>query len=403
MLKFIADKKDCTGCSACLAVCPVSCISMYEDEEGFLYPVSDERCIGCGKCERVCPIYSTQTERFPDHKQSAFAAVTNNMDVWKASTSGGAFTEICSIYGDQDTVVFGATFDGLKVVHTYVVGVENIGVFRKSKYVQSDMGNCFCRAEELLQKGTRVIFSGTPCQIAGLRSFLGQEYKKLLCIDLICHGVGSPKVFELMLRYLEDRHHSQLEKYTFRCKQVRFGNLKQYVSCYKFESGKITCVERDEYNQLFLSQVCLRKSCGENCRFRTANRMGDITIADFKGKDDIFPEMQDYRNFSTVVVNSKKGNKIISGLGGGMTLFPCDLEHVKKYNPLFFGATPGNPQRNSFFADLANGMNMTDLLHKYLSTFQGDSFLCRVRQNWVPRRLKMIWRRLTFTKWRAKV
>lgn len=366
MLEFVKEKKNCTGCSACLNICPIGCISMKEDEEGFLYPTADDRCIHCNKCKDICPIFNKKTERVPSVKQYSAAAVTKNNSVWKESASGGAFTEICNTYGDQNTVVFGATFDGLKVIHSYVVGIENIGIFRKSKYVQSDLGGIFSKAEEFLKQGKKVIFSGTPCQIAGLRCYLKGEYDNLLCIDLICHGVGSPKVFMKSLEYLSQKYNNKIKKYTFRYKKVIMGNYREYVSNYSFENNKTKTVEIDEYNQLFLSQLCLRKSCQSNCKFRTSNRMGDITIADFKNKSKVFPNRRDYKNYSTIVVNSGKGNIIFSKLAERMDIFPCDLEDIKKYNPLFCSTTYDNLLRDKFFQDFAEDMEIKYLLKKYV-------------------------------------
>ncbi len=201
MLYFLDAKKDCTGCSACKNICPVNCISMIEDEEGFNYPVADDRCISCAKCELICPIKNKKNISDMEIKQYAAAAITKNPEVWAASSSGGAFTEICNAYGDSETIIFGARVDGLKVIHDHVVGVENIGMFRKSKYVQSSVTHHFTKAKEFLELDKRVIFTGTPCQIAGLRAYLNKEYVNLLCVDLICHGVGSPKVFQSSIEY----------------------------------------------------------------------------------------------------------------------------------------------------------------------------------------------------------
>ena len=147
MLKFINQKKNCTGCTACYNICPVNCISMKEDKEGFLYPVENDRCIHCNKCRDVCPIFNNKTQRYPDIKQYSAAAVSKNIDVWTESTSGGAFVEISRTFGDENTIIFGATFQWLKVIHSYVVGAQNANIFSKSKYVQSVLGNSFKETE----------------------------------------------------------------------------------------------------------------------------------------------------------------------------------------------------------------------------------------------------------------
>lgn len=365
MLEFIDKKKDCTGCGACLNVCPVDAITMHKDEEGFFYPYADENCIDCGECRQACPLASEKSPAFPDFEQRAFAAVTKSKETWKASSSGGAFTEICKTFGDDDTVIFGAAFDGLKVRHSYVTGRQHIGVFRKSKYVQSDIGTCYRDVSRHLKKNKYVIFSGTPCQIAGLRSYLRRNYDRLLCIDFICHGVGSPGVFNSFLDYLEAKYNSRIVSYTFRVKKVLLGNFALYTSRYVFENQKPVYAEVDEYNRLFLNQLCLRPSCAENCQFRSSNRSSDLTMADFKRRDKIFPKVSDYKNYSTLIVNSKKGNKVLKGIESNMAIRPCPMEHVKRFNPLFDSTRPGNPLRDEFFKDFADGMTFQELVKTY--------------------------------------
>lgn len=365
MLEFLEKKEDCTGCWACLNVCPVDAITMVGDEEGFLYPEADETCINCGECRDVCPLATGKILASPDFEQQAFAAVTNSQDIWKASTSGGAFTGICEAFGETVPAIFGAAFNGVDVHHCCVTGWQNIGVLRKSKYVQSDIGPCYRDARKLLENNKYVVFSGTPCQIAGLRNYLGRNYERLLCVDFICHGVGSPGVFKSFLEYLEVRHGSRIVSYTFRFKKVFLGNFSLYVSRYVFENHKIVYAEVDEYNRMFLQQLCLRPSCAENCHFRTSDRLSDLTMADFKCRDKMFPEESDYRNYSTIIVNSPKGYVVLQDLEKSMRILPCPLAHVQKFNPLFYRTTLGNPLRDAFFKKFSSGMNFLELVQVF--------------------------------------
>ena len=360
------DSHECTGCGACRNVCSESCIRFEYNDEGFLYPRVGKECVECGLCAKVCPILTGKTERVSNIDQYTVAAVSHDLSTCRASSSGGAFTEICKAYGDQETVVFGAGFDGLRVVHSYVVDVENIAPFRKSKYVQSDMENCLAEAKAFLDEGRKVIFSGTPCQIAGLRSYLGREYEHLLCIDVICHGVGSPKVFESALRYIEKKAGNNLLKYTFRNQIVRFGNRRDYISCHEFADGRRVYDAADIYQKFFLSQLCLRASCGENCKFRNRNRMSDITIADFKGKLKVFPNIMDHRNYSTIVMNSEKGDSIFQQLKSNMKILPCSMSDVEQFNPLFFRTTKANPERERFFRMFCEGASFEDLVNLFI-------------------------------------
>jgi len=391
MLYFLKDKKDCTGCTACVNICPVKCITMKEDEEGFSYPFADDRCIGCRQCEYVCPIYSEKTFLEPGIPQIAAAAVSEDKEIWKESASGGAFSEICRAFGDSETIVFGAAFDGLRVVHKYIVGVENIAPFRKSKYVQSDPDDSLGVARDFLEQGRKVIFSGLPCQIAGLRSLLGKDYENLLCIDLICHGVGSPKVFADSIKFTQERLGSQVRSYSFRVKRSKMGNLKLYVSRYKLEDGRILFIEKDDYNKLFLDQLCLRRSCAENCRFRNAGRFGDLTLGDFKNRERVFPRLMDYRNYSTVVVNTKKGERVFHIVSKSMKVLQCSIEQVKRYNPLFYRQTETNNLRDNFFRDYLSGNTLDQLVLRYTNKkSRGMRFL----KDLIPYRTKFLLKRL---------
>ena len=194
----IEDKKQCCGCSACVQRCPKQCIVMKEDEEGFLYPVADKDvCIDCNLCEQVCPVLRQREEREP---LDVYAAFNKNEEVRMQSSSGGVFTALAESIIKEGGVVFGARFnEDWEVVHDYVETVEGLSAFRGSKYVQSRIGCTFSQAEQFLKQGRKVLFSGTPCQIAGLKLFLRKEYENLLSVDFICHGVPSPGVWRQYL------------------------------------------------------------------------------------------------------------------------------------------------------------------------------------------------------------
>lgn len=352
MLDFIKDKKECIGCTACFASCPVHCIKMVEDEEGFTYPIANDLCIHCGKCKKVCPVqnYSAPTNNF---NQSAYAAVTKNFNIWKQSSSGGAFTEICLAWGNENTYFVGATWNGGRVEQTMVKGVDEISLLCKSKYISSDLNNVFYKVKEKLDNGSKVLFCGVPCQIAGLRAFLGKNYADLLLIDLICHGAGSPKVFNSCLRKLEKQFASSIYSYEFRAKNKYYET--DYLTKIVYENNTENMIVNDPYIQLFLKQLCLRPSCGQNCLFRNSNRQGDITLADFKGLYKVFPKLvSDMRNYSAIIFNNQKGYKVFKTLTRSMDVLPCDIEMIKLYNPLFYRQTWFNENRNKFFAEYIN-------------------------------------------------
>lgn len=364
----IADlaRSQCTGCAACANVCPHGSVSMEPIEEGFLYPIIDNTCLECGLCDSVCPAITQKHEITPEIEQYAVAAISRDKEVVKSSSSGGAFSEICRAFGDENTAIFGARFNGLTVEHSFVIGTEQIGPFRKSKYVQSTIGQCFRKAAEFLQEGRKVIFSGTPCQLAGLRSFLKAPNDNLFCIDFICHGVGSPGIFAASLKDIEARYRSKLSSFGFRSQIVRLGNRKDFVCRYEFANGKIVLEPDDPYQRLFLSQLCLRQCCGENCRYRNPSRQGDMTIADFKGKFVIFPKTLDNRNYSTIIANSVKGSRVFEKLKHKMQTVPCPMHLIERHNPLFFRTTKSNADRDAFFHSFVVTKDITDLVDRYL-------------------------------------
>ncbi len=364
------NNKLCTGCGACIAICPMKCITFDKNSEGFRVPAIDmSKCINCGKCKLVCCLEKDKIQGVVDEKQEAYAAITKDNNLWKNSSSGGAFTEICKaiteLSGNEEVMYCGAVLEGKNVFHKCVDKIEDINVFRKSKYVQSDLKDCFLKVKSALELNKYVVFSGVPCQIYGLRSFLGKKYEKLFCIDLICHGVGSPEIFKDCLENEEKKRNKKIKKYEFRYKNVRFGNFERYTSYYLFENGNDKKIKFDNYNKLFLNQVCLRSSCAENCKFRNIDRQGDITIADFNGKIKVLPEINDYRNYSTVVFNNKQGKKIKEILNQNMKMYECDIKQICMYNPLFCKTTKGNKKREQFFKEYGKGETIENLVKKY--------------------------------------
>ena len=348
MLPFIKEKKDCTGCTACYSSCPLKCISMNEDEEGFLYPTASDKCINCGLCQRVCPQLKNNSIGNDGIVQVAFAGVTRDNEVWRRSASGGAFSEICLAWGDDSTMFVGAAWEGLQVKHQCVIGIQNIGVLCKSKYIESSLCDVFSSVKNHLDQGSKALFCGTPCQVAGLKSYLKKDYSNLLLIDLICHGVGSPKVFSYCMEVLGDQFGRKIESYEFRAKKSVYE--KDHIQKIKANGLEYVYLENDPYIQLFLRQDCLRASCGRNCKYRNENREGDITIADYKGLQTVFPELIGVKkNYSSIIVNTSKGASVVPQLNRSMKLLESNLEDIKNHNPLFYRNTWNSESRDQFF------------------------------------------------------
>lgn len=365
MLEII-DKSKCSGCHACANACPKKCISMIADNEGFLYPFIDSSlCISCGLCKKVCPIITPQKTDKAETDISAYAAQTKNEDVRKESSSGGIFTEIATCVLNQNGVVFGSSLDNnLNAVHIMVSNVDDLQSLRGSKYVQSTIGDTYKKAKEHLDKGIPVLYTGTPCQIGGLYSCLGKEYDNLITQDFICHGVPSPKVWQGYLDYHNKKYGSKVVKASFRNKT--YGWKKYSMRC-ELENGKtyISPANKDPYIKSFLSNYCLRPSC-YNCSFKNKVRQSDITLADFWGIQEIMPELNDDKGISLLIINSKKGQKIIDAIKNSITIKDAELDEAIKHNPSLIKSVALPTKRQSFM-DSINKIGFIKTTNRFFS------------------------------------
>lgn len=315
----IIDKSQCCGCNACVQCCPKESISMHEDEEGFLYPrISKDTCIGCGLCEKVCPVLN---QKNPKPILKALAAISNDDEARKQSSSGGIFSALAEFIIKKDGVVFGAAYknDG-SVAHRCIDSIDEICLLRGSKYLQSTIGNVFIEAKSLLDKGRLVLFTGVPCQIAALRLFLKKEYTNLYAIDIICHGVPSPMVWHDYLQFISNEKHIDFKgkciKPNFRDKAQGW---RQYQINITLEKEDIKTIIHKElaktnlYMKGFSNNLFIRPSCFK-CPAKGGKSNSDITLGDFWGIEDFCPELDDNKGTSVVVVHNDKGLKILSEL-----------------------------------------------------------------------------------------
>lgn len=305
------DFEKCTGCGACVQSCPKQCISWTEGEFRFKYPQIDKDiCVNCGICERVCPIDKVlQTPT----TQKAYAAVHKDYQVLAKSTSGGAFTAIADAVFAQDGIVYGvAMMDNMQVKHIRTSNKEEFAVLRSSKYLQSDTGNTYQMVEQDLKQGKTVLYSGTPCQIDGLRHFLGKPYERLYTVDIVCHGVGSQAYFDKYLDFARKRYGN--------IKTLRFRS-KEYVgwSCGGVVvTGSSDCLKKIPYRDFdnyyyayFLSGDIYRKSC-YSCKYANMKRVGDFSLGDYWGVEKLHLPLNTFNGCSLLVVNSDKATKFLS-------------------------------------------------------------------------------------------
>ena len=312
MIESICPHDCCTGCAACFSVCPVSCIQMIPDEEGFQKPVIDhEKCIQCKKCIKVCPINSDRRPNL-DKMPDVYACWNKDDDVRYKSSSGGVFSALASYVLSNGGVVFGAAYDENMIVrHIGIESTSELPRLRGSKYVQSDIGDSFIQVKSLLANNRTVLFTGTPCQIAGLRSFIGHDDNNLITCDIVCHGVPSPGLFSQFIIFIGQKYSKKILDFSFRDKKEGWQIQTSSFQCYDGSSIIINKMH-DSFMCAFRNNSTLRLSC-YNCQYKNIDRISDITIADFWGigKDTPF-----YHNInkgiSLVIINNQKGFNIFN-------------------------------------------------------------------------------------------
>lgn len=349
-------KEDCSGCAACVEVCPVDAIAMVPDEEGFCYPQIDrEKCVGCRKCDQFCSFVSHHLEELP----RAYGVKHRVEATRVTSRSGGAFVALSDLILHEEGFVYGAALtDDFTVRHIRAATPEQRDRMKGAKYVQSDVCDIYAQVADDLTDGKGVLFSGTPCQVAGLRSVLSEKHiadDKLICCDLVCHGAPSPLIWKEYVGYVE-KTYGKIASANFRDKS--FG-WDPHVESFVLESGKK--LVRREYSDLFYEHVMLRPSC-HDCRFANIQRVGDITLADFWGIEKNEPDFNDNKGVSLVLVNTRKGTSLLDRAKTELEWFECPVENCMQ--PPLIKPTAKGGNREAFWRDHGS-MEFADLLKKY--------------------------------------
>lgn len=360
----ITNKVDCCGCSACAMKCPKHCITMQADNEGFLYPVvNKEDCIDCGLCEKVCHELHPYEQRKP---LNVYAAINNDEEIRLKSSSGGIFYLLAEKTISKGGVVFGARFDDeWQVMLDYAETPEGVQLFMGSKYVQARTANAYKDAETFLKQGRKVLFSGSPCQIAGLHHYLRKEYENLTTVDFVCHGVPSPKVWQRYLDEVVTSGKQAINDVKFRNKSNGWKKFNFVLSYNNEEESYSLCSwhQQNHYMRAFLSDMILRPSCHE-CRAKQGSSHSDITIADFWGIHIEMPEMDDDKGTGLVLVNTEKGRNALDW--SKITKKESSIEVASKYNGGLSSLTIPHPKRADFFVALDESSSVIDLIDKSL-------------------------------------
>lgn len=339
----IIDKKDCVGCNACVQRCPKQCISMHEDEQGFLYPKVDlTLCIHCDLCEKVCPVINEQQSFKP---LKCYASKSVCLDTLQKSSSGGIFGLIAENILEKGGIVFGAAFGSdISVVHRSIDNKIDLPKIQRSKYSQSIIGTTYQEAEEKLKAGKLVLYSGTPCQILGLRLFLKKEYTNLITIDIACHSVPSPKIWKA---YLETQKHLNFNKVNFRNKKngwLNYGfslNRGNEEVFYQKTSENV-------FMRGFLNDLYSRPSCSR-CPAKEGRSGSDLTLADFWGIEKILPDFNARNGASAVMLNTPKGLSIFEKIISSTESQPVYYEDIICGNPALVKSAVFPRQRNDFW------------------------------------------------------
>ena len=349
-------QNDCSGCGACVNVCPVNAILMTQDESGFNIPVVNlSSCIDCGKCNTVCMYEVVDKSGLYQSPLKAFIAWNNSIVLRKQSTSGGLFSVIAHYIISKGGVVYGCAWTkDLSVHHVRVVNEDGLNAFKKSKYIESNTERTFSDVKKDLSSGLKVLYSGTPCQIAGLKLYLGKDYENLITIDLVCEGVPSQLIFHEYIKSIEAKEKSKVIKYTF-----RDYSEKMHSACITYEldnSKKVS--ERlgiSFFSRLFYSLKINRLSCYK-CLYSTSERTGDFTLSDFWGIEDTYPELRNERKYgiSMVLCNTEKSVDLFNKLKQDIWYKQVSIERAIESDIRLRGAINKPIARDVIYDELLN-------------------------------------------------
>ncbi len=362
-----ANRADCSGCSACANICPKKAITMTRDAEGFVYPKIDpELCIKCGKCDATCPALNFKAKTL-EVLPATFVATYDNDKILRHSSSGGMFTALSEIILNDGGIIFGAGFDkNWRVSHTSAQTLDELENLRGSKYVQSQIGDVYRKVKAAL-KTKKVLFSGVPCQCAGLKHFLGGDHENLLTVEIICHGVPAPAFWEKYIDELGYAH--DVTHVNFRSKRDGWGASIDIN--FADQGHKFNRLTDNLYTKFFMRNLSLRPSCS-SCKFRFPNGQSDLTLGDAWGVANFAPDMFDKRGVSVVFVHTKKGRDFFERLN--LNKKQVRFADAIKRNKLFIAPTTADSRREKFFAELTASDDWFAVMQKYFAQNDAEFF-----------------------------
>lgn len=377
------NKTECCGCGACQAICPKNAIEMVEDEYGFIYPRIDEsKCVNCNLCKKTC---AYMNPRKMNDEKKVYASVSKNDENLKRSASGGVFYELANSIISDGGVVYGCSMeyknDKLTPKHIRVNNQENLKKLQGSKYVQSECGNIYKLVKADLINGKKVLFSGTPCQIEGVKSFLQyKEYENLFLVDIICHGVPSRKMFQDYIENFEIENNCKVKEFYFRDKDKGWGLFFKVV--YEKNGKKEKTVKpsyESSFYQLFLDSSIYRENCYK-CPYATENRNSDLTIGDFWGIGQEHPDVDidSKRGISCIIANSNKGKKIIEKYSVSLYNINSNFEKVARHNHQLSKPSKHTSEREKILELYKNG-TYDDVDNYYKKTRRVKNMIKKIR------------------------
>lgn len=386
----LINYKKCFSCRSCFLSCPKNAIEMIENQEGFFYPkVIEDKCIDCGLCVKKCP--SLNDVKKEDFEQYGLAVISKDKETLLKSSSGAASAVIAKKIVSDGGVVFGVAYDeNLFVHHISCKNESELEKIKGSKYVESFTGETFKEVESYLKNGQKVLYTGSPCQIAGLKKFLGKDYENLFTMDLICHGVPSRKLFAKYLDWLGNKYKGKIIYYGFRDKDVGGwscgGKVKTKTKTKTLEAYL------DLYYSAFLKSKSYRESC-YSCPYARIQRIGDLTVGDFWGVEKFYPEIDKKNGVSCVLVNSEKGKALFEFVKESFEITPCKLEEVQKQNWNLNQPSKRPEVRDSFYKDIDEDCYFSQFVETKISfiiKWKIKHFVFSVTPRWLKDYIKKI-------------